>query len=198
MKILNCNKFYHVRGGADTYFLELNRLLTENGHKVIPFTMKDEKNLYSEFEDFFVKHIQFPSDGKISLKSLIHLLKNGFKGIYSLEAQDKVKTLVKKFKPDLAHIHNIRYQITPSILPALKKFNLPIVMTVNDYKLVCPNHALFDGKRTCQDCENSKYHKVIFKKCFKGSYLYSFLVYLEMYLNKLLKIYENKGIKEYV
>jgi len=52
MKILNYSKFYHIRGEAGTYFLALNRPLEKNSHKVMPFAMKDERNLSSEFEYF--------------------------------------------------------------------------------------------------------------------------------------------------
>ena len=181
--MLNCNRFYHIRGGADAYFLALDRLLKKSGHGSIPFVMKDEKNIDSEFNDYFINYLQFLNGKKV-------LLKNLARGIYSFEAKNKVNALVKKTGPDIAHIHNIRYQLTPSILPALKRHNLPIVMTVNDYKLLCPAHTLFSNKRICHDCQGLRYYNAVFRRCFKDSYSYSLLVAMEMYLNKLSRIYE--------
>ena len=59
MKILAVNKFYYVKGGAESYFFSLNNLLIENGYDIIPFSMKDEKNLYSKYEHYFINNVNY-------------------------------------------------------------------------------------------------------------------------------------------
>ena len=47
-------------------------------------------------------------------------------------------------RPDVAHLHMIDHQLSPSILHALKKFNVPVIQTVHQYKLVCPNYRFYN------------------------------------------------------
>jgi len=49
MKILAVNKFYHVFGGSDKYFFELNQLHEQAGHYVIPFAMQHPQNIVVPF-----------------------------------------------------------------------------------------------------------------------------------------------------
>lgn len=191
MRILHCNKFYYVRWGTDAYFFALNRLLEEGGHKVIPFAMRSEKNYPSEFEPFFVNNTKLPPHRQWQAFNFFPWIKDGTKGVYSFEAKSNIKRLIARTKPDLAHIQNIHHHISPSILPAIKKWSIPIVMTLNDYKLICPNYSLFDGTKICERCKGHKYYQAILSRCFKGSSFYGLLVCLETYIHKLLKIYED-------
>lgn len=184
MKILHINKFYYRHGGADVYFLELSEYLEKRGHKVIPFAMRHEKNLDSPYSDYFVS--------KVDLKPTLSLsgLKTAGRIIYSFEAKKKVEKLIKKEKPDIVHIHNIYHQISPSILTVFKKYNLPVVMTVHDYKLICPNYTLFTQGHICEKCKKYRYWNAVRYKCLKDSYLASVLACKEMYFHRLLQIYE--------
>ena len=58
--------------------------------------------------------------------------------IYNKEAARKLETLLQKEKPDVAHIHLMFNSMSVSILPVLRKYNIPVVMSVHDYRLVCP------------------------------------------------------------
>ncbi len=57
LTILMVDKYYHVKGGPERYLFEVKALLEAQGHRVIPFSMADEKNEPSEFSDCFVDHI---------------------------------------------------------------------------------------------------------------------------------------------
>ncbi|MBU1987277.1 glycosyl transferase, partial [Patescibacteria group bacterium] len=59
MKILQINKFFYLNGGADKYFFEVSKLLKNHGHKVIFFSMKNQKNLFSKYEKYFIDYIDF-------------------------------------------------------------------------------------------------------------------------------------------
>ena len=52
MNILQVNKFYYMKGGAERYYFELSKLLKKNGHKVIPFAVQSEKNLKSKYSKY--------------------------------------------------------------------------------------------------------------------------------------------------
>jgi UDP-N-acetylglucosamine:LPS N-acetylglucosamine transferase len=100
---------------------------------VAVFSMKHENNLASPFSSYFVSNIDFNN-----LKWW-QAIKVPGRIIYSQEAKRKFKKLVKSFRPDIIHIHNIYHQISPSILDVACKFKIPVVMHLHDYKLICPN-----------------------------------------------------------
>ncbi len=59
MKVLAANKYYFVKGGAERYFFELNRILEARGHTVVPFAMQHEQNEPTEFAERFVSYEAF-------------------------------------------------------------------------------------------------------------------------------------------
>ncbi|MDD5627282.1 MAG: glycosyltransferase family 4 protein [Patescibacteria group bacterium] len=185
MRILNINKFYHIQGGADRHYFDLTKLLERHGHKVIPFSMRSDKNEPSPHAQYFVNEVDL-SRPKFSFKTLATLGRI----FYSLEAKRKIRALIQKEKPEIAHIHNIYHQISPSILGILKKHKIPIVMTVNDYKLICPNYQLFQHNKVCEKCRKKKYYQCFLNKCVKDSYLASLVNTLEMYFHKAFHFYE--------
>ena len=188
MKILIGNKFFYVYRGAERYIEEIISLLESKGHEVIPFSMKHPKNFPNRYEQYFVENIDF--DRPRSLFSLPKDIKTGLKLIYSPEARKKISQLLDDTHPDIAHLHNIYYQLTPSILPEIKKRNIPILMTLHDHKLICPNHFLFSNGEICEKCYKKRYYHAVIRKCIKGSYAASFLDALEMYVHRYSGVYE--------
>ena len=188
MKVLMINTFNYMRGGAERCFLELINLLEENGHQVIKFCMHHERNEPSQYEPYFISHIDFPSE-----------LKNGgIKGkarvfervIYSREAKQNIEKLIRETQPDIAHIHGIAHEISPSILPAIKKYNIPVIQTLHDYKLICPNTNFVSNDKVCEQCKGHRYYNVVKNRCKRGSLPASVLSGVELYLHKISQIYE--------
>jgi glycosyltransferase involved in cell wall biosynthesis len=101
-----------------------------------------------------------------------------------------MEQLIADTRPDIAHLHNIYHQISPSILIPLRKYKIPVVMTLHDFKLVCPDYTFLREGKTCEECRGKYFYKAIKYKCVKNSYLKSAISALEMYLHKMLKIYE--------
>jgi glycosyltransferase involved in cell wall biosynthesis len=96
--------------------------------------------------------------------------------------------MIEEFNPDIAHVQNIHHHLTPSILYALKKANIPIVWTLHDYKLVCPNSTFFYGDSICEKCGKSKYYSTLITKCKKGSISASLMSCIEAYAHRLMKV----------
>ena len=151
MKILNINKFFYLRGGAERYYFALSKLLEDNGHKIIPFSMKEEKNFPSSYSKYFVDNLELGNAG-------LNIINKSIRPIWYKEAQKKLEALIKLEKPDIAHLHLIYHHLSPSILPILKKYNIPVVMTVHDYKLICPNYKLYTKNAVCKRCKGHKYY----------------------------------------
>jgi len=192
MKILLVNKFYYPQGGAERYLFELKSLLEKNGHQVIPFAMSDEKNVASPWEGFFVSRVE-----TMAPRGLWQKFRTAGRMLYSWEARRKLSRLIKETKPDVAHLHNIYHQISPSILPVLKKHKIPTVMTVHDYKLICPNYILYTKGEACKRCIKGNFYNACRYRCLKDSFSASLLATVEMYFHRILNIYR-KNIDLYI
>ena len=151
MKILMVNKFLYPKGGAETYTLKLGQELEKRGNEVQYFGMYDEKNTVGNKLNLYTQNMDFHTN---KLKKITY----PFKIIYSFDAKRKMKKIISDFKPDIIHLNNINFQLTPSIIDIAYKMKVPIVQTVHDYQMVCPNHFLYNWKE-----------KKICEKCIKGS-----------------------------
>ena len=192
MKILQVNKFFFLRGGSERYMIELSKILKAKGHEIAYFSMHHEMNVPSEWSDYFVKNIDYDK-----CSGVINLFKSGKNILYSREAERNMTRLIEDFKPDVAHIHNFNHQLTPSILFALKRKKIPVVMTLHDYKLACPSYNLLNHGKPCGLCAGKKFYHSLMTKCHKNSLAKSLLVTLESYLHHhILKSYRN--IKSFI
>ncbi len=185
MKILQVNKFYHLRGGAERYMIDLSHLLEERGHTVIPFAMQHPNNLPSPYQEYFVSQV----DTHASPWSAAGITAAA-RVLWSKEAANKMEQLIEKTKPDIAHVHLIYHHLSPSILPVLVRHRIPIVLTLSDYKLICPNYKLYTEGSPCERCRGGKYYEATLHKCLRDSVAASALGSVEMYLHKMLQVYE--------
>ena len=185
MKILMVNKFFYIKGGSETYYFSLKRKLEEEGHQVIDFSMKDEKNFESPYSDFFVDNVDYSGNSSLSAK-----LKMAANIIYSKEAKEKFESLVLKEKPDIVHLHIFQHQISPSILDVCKEYNIPTVYTAHDLKMICLNYKMMHHGRICEDCRDGHFYHCAFNKCVKDSFSKSFINTIEGYLHKWRKSYD--------
>lgn len=185
MKILMVNKFYYIKGGSETYYFALKNLLEKNGHTVIDFSMKDERNFNSLYSDYFVEKVDY--NGKMNV---VQQVKAAFNIIYSLEAKRNLTRLIQETKPDIAHLHIFQHQLSPSILDVLKKYKIPVVYTAHDLKMLCSNYVMMTGGEICEECKGGKYINCLKKKCVKDSLLKSAVNMTEGYFHKWKKSYD--------
>lgn len=188
MKILMINSFYYMRGGAERCFFELSDLLRANGHEVFPFCMDHPRNLPSEYRDYFVSYVDFPTEmRKPGLAAKAHVVE---RVLYSREARRKVEALIDATQPDLVHIHGFIHEMSTSILPALKAAGLPAIQTLHDYKIVCPNTSFVSHGHICEACKGGKYYNMTRYRCKRGSLSASLLATVEMYFHEAFRLYE--------
>jgi glycosyltransferase involved in cell wall biosynthesis len=187
MKILEINKFYYLRGGSERHLFELSEALTRRGHEVVTFSMKDARNRPDASSDYFVDSVDLE---KMSLKNI-------FKIFYNRQALHSLEKLIKQERPDIAHLHNIQYQLTPAIIQTLKKHNIPVIQTLHAYNIICPNAKLYTEGSPCERCSGSKFYQCLAHKCVHDSYAKSLLAMLEAYLNvSLFRRYE--GVDRFI
>lgn len=187
MKVLQVNKFFYIKGGSERVFFDTIRILEEHGHDVSTFSMADENNFPSHFSNFFIDKIDFAEKS-----SLLASIKKAGHFLYSLEARNKVEALIKQEQPDVAHLHNFTHQLTVSTLSAFKKNKIPVVQTLHDYQLVCPNYRMFTGGQVCERCKKRKFYNAVLHKCVGNSLLKSTLSALDLSCQRLFRLYEEK------
>jgi glycosyltransferase involved in cell wall biosynthesis len=189
MKVLMCNSFYYVRGGAERCFLDLIDLLESYGHEVIPFSMQHEKNFPSPYSDYFISFIDYPSllGNNSGVSDYIRVME---RVLYSREAYDNITRLIEDTKPDIAHIHGIGSETSPSILRAIKKAGIPIVQTLHDYRLLCPAISFFSQGEICESCKKRRYHHVLKKRCKRDSLSASLMAGINISFQKITRSYE--------
>jgi len=186
MKILLINKYFYRRAGAEKYFFDLAQLLESHGHEVAFFAMHHPKNEKTKWSKYFVKEVDLTAR-----RGFMEDFETASNFVYSTEAKENLSKLLKEFKPDIVHMHNIYHQLSTSILDVLKKIAAPKVMTLHDYKLICPNYSLFTEGRVCERCWRHRYYQAIIHKCLQDSYAASALAAYEMYIVKARQIYES-------
>jgi glycosyltransferase involved in cell wall biosynthesis len=185
-KILLINKFHYLRGGTERYCFDVSRLLQQNGHTVIPFAMTHERNLGSDYARYFVAEISL--ERSANLRHPLGSLKAAGKAIYSLEARRKLERLIRDEEPDLAYLHNIHHQISLSILPLLKRYDIPIVWRLHDYALSCPNSLFYSQGSVCEACAGGRYYQIVLRRCRRGSRAASLVACLGSYLDRWLRL----------
>lgn len=171
MNILIVNKFLYPNGGSETYIFKLGEQLIKMGHDVQFFGMEHEGRCVGNRAKIYTSDMDF--HGRIKLAKLIYPLK----AIYSKEARKKMKLVLEDFKPDVVHLNNFNYQLTPSIILAVKDYEkslgkkVHIIYTAHDYQLVCPNHMMNNPNtgENCEKCARGAFLNCTKGKCIHGS-----------------------------
>ena len=191
MKILLVNKFLYHCGGSETYVFKLGDYLKTQGHKVEYFGMADSRNIVGNSQNSYVSNIDFHTK---KLKKVIY----PFKIIYSTEARKKIRKVLDKFQPDVIHLNNFNFQLTPSIIYEVKKYEkqtklkVKIIFTAHDYQLICPNHMMNNpiSHSNCEKCIGGKFMNCIKGKCIHKSRVRSIIGTIEAYFYNILKTYK--------
>ena len=190
MKIIMVDKYYFVKGGAERYMFELAEILVANGHQVIPFSMKHPHNHETAYESFFADNIEFNAHSR--LQAAVTAVKSMGRMIYSNHVQKRLQKLLAAERPDIAHLHMIDHQLSPSVLVALKNHGIPVIQTIHHYKLVCPNYKLFNprAQKICEKCLSGNFYHPIIERCHKDSVIASAMIAVESAVHRWLRLYE--------
>lgn len=192
MKILIVNKFLYPNGGSETYIFEIGKQLKKMGHSVEYFGMEHDGRIVGNSAGAYTENMDFHDASRIERMSY------PFKTIYSKEARRKIRQVLESYEPDVVHLNNFTYQITPSILYEIKDYEkeknrkVKIVATIHDPQLVCPNHMLINGKTKspCEQCLSGKFRYCVKGKCIHDSFARSMIGALESRIYRSLHAYK--------
>ena len=192
MKILIINKFLYPNGGSETYIFKLGEELTRQGHEVQYFGMEHEGRCVGNNVNSYTKDMDFHGGSKLS--KILYPIKT----IYNSEAAHQIRKVLDDFEPDVCHLNNFNYQLTPSIIVEINRWRKKtgracrIVFTAHDYQLVCPNHMcnIPATHENCEKCLKGQFSNCFKNKCIHNSRSKSLIGSLEAMYWKKRKTYE--------
>ena len=192
MKILMINKFLHPNGGSETYIFKLGAYLQSIGHAVQYFGMEHEGRCVGNRVNAYTSDMDFHGGSKLAK------LTYPIKTIYSSEARKKLRLVLEDFQPEVCHLNNFNYQLTPSILLEIAKWKKEghpcrVIFTAHDYQLVCPNHMCNNPNtgENCEKCLGGHFGNCTKGKCIHGSLAKSAVGTLEAMLWNGCGVYKN-------
>ncbi|KPK99936.1 MAG: hypothetical protein AMJ90_09135, partial [candidate division Zixibacteria bacterium SM23_73_2] len=180
LRILFANKFFHPDSGSETLSFEIMENLQRMGHEVIPFSMKHPSNLPTPYSKYFVTEVNYQDQ----TGSLVRKLKIAKSLVYSWEAKRKMKMLLEDCHPQIAHFQDTSRHISPSVLTALGKKGIPVVMTLNDPTMFFPNHAFSRDDSVSEEAKGKSFYQAVKHRCIHNPLIFSMLGAMERYMPK--------------
>lgn len=156
LKVLVIHCAYKFRGGEDAVVSEEIALLKAN--------------------EVTVELLQFQND-KSSLLNLVQMP-------FNVSSYRKTRRKLKAFEPDIVHIHNLHFAASPSVFYAIKRSNTPFVVTLHNYRLICPSAILFNKGELFLDSLNQNFPwNAVNLGVFRNSKALTFWLGFSMYLH---------------
>jgi glycosyltransferase involved in cell wall biosynthesis len=150
MKILIIHTAYRFRGGEDSVVESEKKLLQENGHDVYALIFENPANPLKALVLFFIE-------------------------LFNPVSYFKIIKAIKKFHPDVIHIHNWHYAASPAVFRAARRKRVPVVYTLHNYRLLCPSGILFHkGNLFLDSLRQSFPWKAVKKKVYRNSSFQTF------------------------
>lgn len=164
MHILSIHNAYQMRGGEDESSELEESLLREHGHHV---------TRYEEHND------------RIASLSPVHL---ALRTVWSRESYHKVRQHLRQCPTDLVHVQNFFPLISPSVYYAAQAHRVPVVQSIRNYRLICPNGLFFRAGRVCEDCMGKRLPwPGALHACYRQNHAASATVVTMLTLHRLLR-----------
>ena len=196
MRILLVNYRYFISGGPEKYMFNIKKMLEDNGHEVIPFSIHSDRNVETEYSQYFVepigsRKVVYFDEVKKTPKSIWQMLT---RSVYSVEVEQAIQREIKEVKPDLVYIIHFVNKLSPSVITGAKKLGVPVVLRLSDYFLLCPRFDFMYQKKICEDCLSKGYRSCIKKRCVKGSLFASVIRVFSMKFHSFIHVYRGVDV----
>ncbi len=153
MKILLVHNYYSQPSGEDAAVGSELDLLGAHGHSVSIFSV---------------------SSGNI--RKIWAKIKIGWYAPYSDSSRKNLMAALHDFKPDIVNVHNFFPILTPSVFDACKTAKIPVIQTLHNYRLICPNGLLMREGNICDKCITGSVYTSVLHGCYRNSRLATFAV----------------------
>ncbi|MGC2322265.1 MAG: glycosyltransferase family 4 protein [Terriglobales bacterium] len=159
MKIILVHNSYQLPGGEDVVFEQELQLLRSRGNQVIVYHRSN-----SEIE-------QYSGLQRLCRASAL---------IWAKDTRDEMACMIRRERPQLVHIHNTFFMISPSVYSACWDAGVPVVQTLHNYRLLCPAANLLRKGQTCEECMGGTFLPSVVHGCYRGSRAASAMVALAL------------------
>lgn len=168
-RVLLVHNFYQKPGGEDTVFYNEKKLLEDNGHKVITYT-RDNKEILNQ--------------------SVFKKLLLPFVAIFNFKTYFDVKRTIKDNEIDIVHVHNTLSLVSPSVFYAAISMKVPVVQTLHNFRMQCPNGLFYRDDHICEDCVNKGLICALKHNCYRDNFLQTFAIVLMTKIHRLTGIFK--------
>ena len=153
----------YAKGGEGNVFEDEADLLRAHGHDVRQYKC---------------------TNAEIMEGSLLQKLRAFINAPWSQYGYRVIREQIEEFKPDIIHIHNFFFILSPSVFRAAKDAGVPVVVTLHNYRFICPCSQLLRNGRICELCINKNPWRIMLYRCYRNSFWASLFRYLVYYLSK--------------
>jgi glycosyltransferase involved in cell wall biosynthesis len=168
MILLVHNRYLHG-GGEDAAFLQESALLRRHGHAVVEYVEDNRR----------IDEIGRPAAA--------------VRSVWSSGTRSRLRDLIRRKRPDVAHFHNIFPLISPSAYSACRDTGTPVVQTLHNYRLLCAAALFFRSGRPCEDCMGRRLlWPGVLHGCYRGSRLETSGVTMMLETHRILGTWRNK------
>src|SRR5258706_10600292 len=186
MRVLYCNKYNYPFSGTEAYLFDLMGRMEVRGHDTALFRMDHGHPSSYAGRSYLIPYLNFKDPDASFLKKL----RMAAHALYSPSARHRMRTCLKDFAPDLAHVRGIYHHLSPSILWELKRQRIPVVYHLNEFKILCPNYNFVAHGRTCELCLGGNYFHAVTNSCHAGAGSSAVVLAAEAYLHSWLRTYQ--------
>lgn len=185
MKIILAHNNFTVQGGAEVFFHEVGRLLEANGHEVAYFSCAED-GLQVPNASYFPEVAHYSSGSFLSKVVRIPSV------IFNNDARFSMAQLISDFRPDIVHAFAVYGRLTPAIFNACRDAGVPVIMSCNDYKHICPNYKLFHHGHLCEDCKGGRFYSALRNRCCHDNLAVSAVSMAEAYVHDSLGLWRER------
>ncbi len=179
MKVLVANNYFYLRGGCERVMFNDIEAMSSQGVDIVPFSAADPDNVATPYSNYFVP------GADIRATSALGRVDAAVDAIHCSRTAKAFDKVLDEVKPDLIHYHNIYGRLSTSILGIAKKHDIPTVLTVHDYKVVCPSYLMLRDGKPCSACIDGGYYRCAVSRCHKGQLAASMVYSIEAYWARL-------------
>jgi glycosyltransferase involved in cell wall biosynthesis len=162
VRVLQIHAHYRQPGGEDTVVEAEAELLRAAGHSVIRHEAVNPDHLLPALASMSAA----PSNPR---------------------SARRVSRLLRQQRPDVAHVHNTWFALSPSVVKSASHRGVPVVATLHNYRLLCANAQLFRDGHPCEDCVGAGSWRGVVHRCYRGSLASSAAAALTIDANRLAR-----------
>ncbi len=168
MKILIAHNSYQLQGGEDAVVDAEIALLRDHGHEVRVYRRHNDE----------LNNMSRPAAALTT--------------IWSRQSASAIKDVCDDFHPDVIHVHNSFPLISPSLYWIASRKKVPIIQTLHNFRLLCPQAIFLRNEKVCEDCLGKFPWRAVTRKCYRNSTLQSAVITGMLGAHRMLGTYQSK------